>query len=99
MPKRNAAAPAPKPPPETRPVNERGMTWQAQKLTGKRAQRGNLPGGAPRWTYEVQDVLVEQAARPVLGMPVEQRVWQRVDDDDDVLDEPEGWRRRRRGLA
>ena len=54
MPKRKAAAPAPKPPPETRPVNERGMTWQAQKLTGKRAQRGNLPGGAPRWAYEVQ---------------------------------------------
>ena len=39
--------------PETRPVTQRGQEWQAVKLTGKRAQRGNLRGGAPCWTYEV----------------------------------------------
>lgn len=46
-------APAKKPQPDARPVNQRGLTWQAKSLTGNRAQRGNLPGGAPRWTYEV----------------------------------------------
>ena len=37
-----------------RSVHERGQEWQAEKLTGARAQKGNLPGGTPRWTYEVQ---------------------------------------------
>ena len=52
MPKR----PAPPKPraPDTRPVNQRGQEWQAEKLTGARAQKGNLPGGRPRWTYEVK---------------------------------------------
>ena len=31
---------------DTRPVNQRGQEWQAEKLTGARAQKGNLP--APR---------------------------------------------------
>ena len=44
---RKAAAPA-RPAPEARPVAQRGLTWQAEKLTGKRGQRGNLPGGGPR---------------------------------------------------
>jgi hypothetical protein len=44
----------PPPPPDTRNVNARGAEWQAEKLTGNRAQRGNLPGGQPKWTYEVQ---------------------------------------------
>ena len=48
------AAQQPRPAPESRPVNQRGVLWQAEKLTGNRAQRGNLPGGAPRWTYEVK---------------------------------------------
>ena len=39
--------------PDARHVNQRGQEWQAVKLTGKRAQRGNLRGGAPCWTYEV----------------------------------------------
>ena len=52
-PKRKARALAPAPP-ETRAVNARGQEFQAEKLTGSRAQRGNLPGGAPRWTYEVK---------------------------------------------
>ena len=52
MPKR----PAPPKPraSDTRPVNQRGQEWQAEKLTGARAQKGNLPGGRPRWTYEVK---------------------------------------------
>uniref|UniRef100_A0A7S0Q489 Chromo domain-containing protein n=1 Tax=Coccolithus braarudii TaxID=221442 RepID=A0A7S0Q489_9EUKA len=41
-------------PVDKRPVNERGVLFQAEKLTGNRAQRGNLPGGTPRWTYEVK---------------------------------------------
>ena len=40
--------------PDARPVNARGQEFQAEKLTGNRAQRGNLPGGAPRWVYEVK---------------------------------------------
>ena len=50
--------PAPKPL-DTRPVNQRGQEWQAEKLMGNRAQKaekGNLPGGAPRWTYDEQNV-------------------------------------------
>ena len=39
--------------PDARPVTQRGKEWQAVKLTGSRAQRGNLRGGAPCWTYEV----------------------------------------------
>ena len=31
-------------------MNERGALWQAEKLTGNRAQKGSLPGGEPRWT-------------------------------------------------
>eukprot|EP00966_Prymnesium_polylepis_P196636 4556551-Prymnesium_polylepis.1 len=49
-----ARKPPPKAAPDARPVNQRGVLWQAEKLTGNRAQRGNLPGGAPRWTYEVK---------------------------------------------
>ena len=52
MPKR-AAPPKPKAP-DTRPVNQRGQEWQAEKLTGARAQNSKLPGGRPRWTYEVK---------------------------------------------
>lgn len=42
------------PAPVARPVDQRGKEWQAEKLTGARAQRGTLPNGQPRWTYEVQ---------------------------------------------
>ena len=45
--------PVPKKPDE-RPVNARGVMYQAEKLTGVRAQRGNVAGGKPRWTYEVK---------------------------------------------
>ena len=51
MPKRKAT-PATLPA-DTRNVCARGEEWQAEKLTGNRGQKGNLPGGAPRWTYEV----------------------------------------------
>ena len=52
MPKR-PTPPKPKAP-DNRPVNQRGQEWQAEKLTGARAQKGNLLGGGPRWTYEVK---------------------------------------------
>jgi len=38
------------PPPVAPPANK---DWQAEKLTGNRAQRGSLPNGKPRWVYEV----------------------------------------------
>jgi hypothetical protein len=38
------------PPPDTRTIFNRGEQYQAEMLTGNRAQKGNLPGGAPRWT-------------------------------------------------
>ena len=41
-------------PPETRTIFNRGEQYQAEMLTSNRAQKGNLPGGAPRWTYEVK---------------------------------------------
>ena len=28
--------------------------WEAEKLTGIRAQSGTLANGTPRWTYEVK---------------------------------------------
>ena len=37
-----------------KPVHERGAEYQAEKLTGARAQRGMLPTGAPRYVYEVK---------------------------------------------
>ena len=44
-----------KQPAETRaPSTGRGKEYQAEKLTGNRAQAGNLHGGKPRWTYEVK---------------------------------------------
>jgi hypothetical protein len=39
---------APPPANDARAVNERGIEYEAEKLTGSRAQRGNLPGGEPR---------------------------------------------------
>ena len=39
---------------DARPINRRGQEWEAETLTGNRAQRGNLPNGHPRWVYEVQ---------------------------------------------
>jgi hypothetical protein len=44
---------APKPADDTRPVNQRGKQYQAEKLTGNRATKGMLPTGAPRFVYEV----------------------------------------------
>ena len=41
-------------PPDDRPVSARGAEFAAKRLTGNRAQRGCLPGGAPRWVYEVE---------------------------------------------
>jgi hypothetical protein len=35
----------PQPTPGLSSINQRGQTWQAVKITGIRAQRGNLPGG------------------------------------------------------
>ena len=53
-PKRKATEPAPAPAPAApKPVNQRGKEWAAERLTGKRAQSGKLPGGGPRYTYEV----------------------------------------------
>ena len=46
--------PAATAPEENRPINTRGETWQAVKLTGARAQKGKLPSGSPRFTYEVE---------------------------------------------
>ena len=44
-----------KPPkPAAAPVAQRQQTWEAEKLTGNRAQRGSHPGGAPRYVYEVK---------------------------------------------
>ena len=51
MPKSSRKAPAAAP--DKRLVNAHGQEFQASKLTGNRAQRGNLPGGAPCWVYEV----------------------------------------------
>jgi hypothetical protein len=34
-------------------IKDRGKEWDAERLTGKRAQSGKLPGGGPRFTYEV----------------------------------------------
>ena len=53
MPRAARKAPAPAPAKDTRPVNARGQEHEAEKLTGNRAQKGNLPGGEPCWTYEV----------------------------------------------
>ena len=39
---------------ETRGVGARGQEWQAEKLTGNRAQKSILANGKPRWTYEVK---------------------------------------------
>ena len=52
MPRKSASAKAlaKPPPPKPKPVHERGLMWQAEKLTGNRAQKGSLPGGAPKWT-------------------------------------------------
>lgn len=62
MPPKRAKPPAPKAP-DTRPVHQRGQEHQAEKLTGNRAQKGNLPGGAPRWTYEVKWCGVDPASK------------------------------------
>ena len=58
MPKRKQ--PAPPKAPDTRPVNQRGQEWQAEKLTGARAQKGNLLGGGPNLSF---------MARQYLGCP------------------------------
>lgn len=52
-------------PPETRTIFNRGEQYQAEMLTGNRAQKGNLPGGAPRFkklTFE-GDTMIKPAAR------------------------------------
>lgn len=46
---RTKKAATPATPPDARPINARGAEWEAEKLTGNRAQRGSLPGGAPIW--------------------------------------------------
>ena len=50
------ASPEKKPSPAAaaKPVHERGAEYQAEKLTGARAQRGMLPTGQPRFVYEVK---------------------------------------------
>ena len=48
--KKKPAAPAA----ETRAINARGEEYKAEQLTGNRAQKGNLRGGAPCWVYEVK---------------------------------------------
>ena len=52
MPKSKRSAPR-QPQQPAKPVHERGREWQAEKLTGKRAQRGSLSDGQPRYVYEV----------------------------------------------
>ena len=49
---------------DNRPINARGETWQAVKLTGARAQKGKLASGAPRYTYEVEWSGADQNGRP-----------------------------------
>lgn len=49
MPKRTAPAAAQQVAKKKRPAE-----WQAEKLTGKRAQAGRLSTGAPRYSYEVK---------------------------------------------
>ena len=50
---RNARQPAPKAP-APKPVDQRGKEWQAERLTGARAQRGIDAAGRPRYVYEVK---------------------------------------------
>ena len=50
MPKRKPTSAPAAPPPSKKPVGQRGALWQAEKLTGNRAQKGLLPSGEPRWT-------------------------------------------------
>ena len=40
--------------PKAKPVHQRGQQWQAEKLTGRRAQRGIDGAGRPRYVYEVK---------------------------------------------
>ena len=47
---------------EKRHVNERGQEWQAEKLTGNRAQKGLLSNGLPNYVYEV-------SSKPYLCLP------------------------------
>ena len=49
---------------DNRPINARGETWQAVKLTGARAQKGKLASGAPRYTYEVEWSGADQNGQP-----------------------------------
>ena len=51
--KRKARPPAPSVE-KTSAVNTRGEEWQAERLTGKRAQAGRQPSGLPRFSYEVR---------------------------------------------
>jgi hypothetical protein len=51
MPRRK---PAPAPVEKRSTVNTRGEEWQAEKLTGKRAQAGKMASGLPRFSYEVR---------------------------------------------
>ena len=46
MGKKGKGAAPPTAPPETRTIFNRGEQYQAEMLTGNRAQKGNLPGGA-----------------------------------------------------
>ena len=53
MPPAARKAPALAPANDQRPVNARGQEYEAERLTGNRAQKGKLPGGEPCLTYEV----------------------------------------------
>ena len=54
-PRKRNSRPAPAPAPTvTTNVGERGRDYEAEKLTGNRAQRGVLGTGQPKYVYEVQ---------------------------------------------
>ncbi len=52
MGKGTTAKTAKAPTPQQKPVHERGKEWQAEMLTGARAQKGIDGAGRPRYVYE-----------------------------------------------
>ena len=67
-------------PPETRTIFNRGEQYQAEMLTGNRAQKGNLPGGAPRWAYEVKWVGGAKTYEPATCLVGWEAEMKKVDD-------------------
>jgi len=80
MGKKGKGAAPPTAPPETRTIFNRGEQYQAEMLTGNRAQKGNLPGGAPRWTYEVKWVGGAKTYEPATCLVGWEAEMKKVDD-------------------